>query len=430
MINKKILSLALPNIVTNITVPILGMVDLAIAGRLGDEKYIGAAALGTAIFNLVYWNFAFLRMGTSGFTAQAYGARDFKESVSVLMRGLGVAVVMGVLLILFQSSLADISLSLLNASNDTGELARQYFFVRIWAAPFTLSMYVLTGWFIGMQNAKTPMWVAMIMNAVNVLFSLLFVYEFDMGIRGIALGTLISQVSGVACSVFVLIVYYRKILFYAVMREVFNLKALSRFFKLNTDIFFRTLCLVLVYTFFTSASSSVNDMTLAVNSLLMQLFALFSYFMDGFAFAAEALVGRYYGAGNKYMLAKSAKWLLVWGGVVAVIMMLCYMFWFESIISIFTSSQTVIAETVKSKMWIMLIPLAGFVPFMYDGMLIGVTRSSIMRNTVFVATIVFFAIFYAAKSTLGVTDALWLSFIIYLFSRGIIQAFAARKILF
>lgn len=424
--NKKILNLAIPNIITNMTVPLLGMVDLAIVGHIGNQVHIGAIAVGTAIFNLIYWNFGFLRMGTSGFTAQAYGGRDMKESISVLARGLSVAVLIGLLILALQNIISGPVLKLLNASEEVSRYALDYFSVRVWAAPFTLSMYVFKGWFIGMQNSRTPMWIAISMNIVNIIMSLLFVYVLDMGIKGVAFGTVLSQLSGVVVSLIIWMKWYGKLSKYFSLKAVVDLKALSRFFRVNSDIFLRTICLVVVFTFFTSASSAQGDMALAVNSILLQLFVLFSYFMDGFAYAAEALVGRYTGAENMPLLKKSVKSLLMWGLIITLVFTLTYATSLKWFLSWFTSSQDVIDSAMCNRWWITAVPLAGFLAFIYDGILIGASESVLMRNSMFVSTVMFFACYYILLPELN-GDALWVAFLVYLSLRGVTQMVFSRK---
>lgn len=426
--NKKILKLTFPNIITNITVPLLGIVDLIIAGSLGNEKYIGAIAIGTAIFNLIYWNFGFLRMGTTGLTAQTYGAKNRKESLYIIIRGLVIACCVGTLMILFQEILFKASSSVLNVSDNIYSLALSYFHIRIWAAPFTLSMYVFKGWFIGMQNATIPMIIAIFINIVNISLSLIFVRKFNMGIEGIALGTLLAQISGVILAFFIWLIKYRYLLDYIKLNEVFQGDELKRFFTVNRDIFIRTTCLIVVFTFFTSMSSKYGDMSLAVNTIVMQSFSLFSYIMDGFAFAAEAIIGKYYGAKNYKNLKIAVTLFIRYGFAFALIFAGLYAIWLPDILSIITDSKELVYEVEKLKIWIVLIPIAGFLAFIYDGVLIGLTASVLMRNSMIISTIFFFILFYALEFA-GVESALWGAFLVYLSMRGLIQFYYSNKLL-
>lgn len=426
--NKQILKLALPNIITNITVPLLGMVDLAIVGHIGDASHIGAIAIGTMIFNLIYWNFGFLRMGTSGFTAQAYGANDLDEALRILARGIAIALSAAFLLIILQYPIAQLSRLLVKGSQSVMDLALTYFFVRIWAAPATLGLYVFKGWFIGMQNSKTPMWIAIILNIINIVFSLLFVIIWKMGIVGVALGTVLAQYSGLVMAV---VLWFKK---YGYLRSRIDIKGslrlaeMRQFFKVNGDIFLRTICLVAVFTFIPAISASMGDSILAANTVLMQLFTLFSYIMDGFAYAGESLVGRYFGAKDQELLRKSVKYLLRWGILLTILFTICYYFWGELILSILTNEKGVIAEAMNYMLWSVLVPITGFSAFLFDGIYIGATASKSMRDIMFVATAGFFAGYYFLSPILG-NDGLWISFLLFLSLRGGLMWIFNRKII-
>ena len=311
--NKKILQLALPSIVSNITVPLLGLVDVAIVGHLGAASYIGAIAVGGMLFNIIYWLFGFLRMGTSGMTSQALGRRDLLEVTRVLFRSVGVGILISLALLLLQYPIREIAFLLLDTTDEVERLASLYFNICIWGAPAVLGLYGFSGWFIGMQNSRFPMFIAITQNVVNIVASLIFVFVFGMKVQGVATGTLIAQYGGFGMAVFLWFVFYRKRLNIRVCwHEAMDKVAMRRFFQVNGDIFFRTLCLVAVTTFFTSTGARQGDIVLAVNTLLMQLFTLFSYIMDGFAYAGEALAGRYIGARNKTALSRMIRLLFGW----------------------------------------------------------------------------------------------------------------------
>mgnify|MGYP000500366421 FL=1 len=294
--NKKILQLAIPSIVSNITVPLLGLIDVAIVGHLGSAAYIGAIAVGGMLFNIIYWLFGFLRMGTSGMTSQAFGQRDLKEVTRVLLRAVGVGLFIALCLLLLQYPIRKIAFLLIDATPEVRELATVYFNICVWGAPAVLGLYSFAGWFIGMQNSRFPMFIAITQNVVNIVASLSFVYLLDMKIEGVALGTLIAQYAGLFMASLLWLRYYGRLKIAFRWREIIGKTAMKRFFQVNSDIFFRTLCLVAVTTFFTSTGARQGDVVLAVNTLLMQLFTLFSYIMDGFAYAGEAMTGRYVGA--------------------------------------------------------------------------------------------------------------------------------------
>ena len=429
--NRKILALAIPNIVSNITIPLLGMVDLAIVGRLGNDALIGGIAVGGTIFNFLYWNFSFLRMGTSGFTAQAYGARNFDEAARVLVRALSVAVAVALVIWALQLLVVRLAMGVMEGSEAVEQAASRYFLVRVWAAPATLSLYAFTGWFIGMQNSRTPMWISIGINVVNIGCSLAAVWLFGMGIEGVALGTVIAQWSGVALALLIIRRYYGRFFRRDTFRHsgVLSWPVMRRFFKVNSDIFLRTLCLVAVFTYFTIASTRMGDTLLAVNTLMLELFTLFSYMMDGFAYAGEALAGRYCGAGNTPMLHRAVRGLLRWGVVVMLFFTLLYAVAGEQILRIFTSSEAILDAARDYAVWAVLVPVCSFLAFILDGIVVGITATWIMRNAMFCATIVFFAVYAVLMPLLG-NAGLWIAFLAYLLMRGVVQlALSKRRIL-
>jgi len=424
--NRDILRLAIPNIISNITVPLLSMVDMSIVGHLSLEVYIGAIATATLIFNFMYWSFSFLRMGTSGFTAQAYGAGNDKEAATILLRSLLIAIAGGLVIILLQKFIFNIAFTVIKANADVILYARIYFDIYIWTAPAVLGIYAFSGWFVGMQDARTPMFIAIAINIINITLSLIFVYVLNMDINGVALGSTIAQISGFMIAFTIWFIKYKKIRVNIEWKQLKNIRAYIPFFKVNMDIFIRTMLLITVTTFFTSASAKMGNLILAANALLMQLFTLFSYMMDGFAYAAEALTGRFIGAGKKYLLETLVKRLFVWGFGLVVLFTLTYAFFTKEILGLLTDKSSVIAICEQYKVWVLLIPVAGFSAFLWDGIFIGATASRQMRNSMFVSACTFFVIYFSLNSPLG-NNALWFAFITYLAMRGIIQAFLYYK---
>lgn len=418
--NRKILALAIPNIISNITVPLLGMVDMALVGHLGNDSLIGAMAIGVAIFNFIYWNFAFLRMGTSGLVAQAFGARNFREVGSVFVRSVSVALLVAVLLLLFRHGIGKLAFRMMEGSTETMQAAAEYFYIRLWAAPATLSLFAFQGWFIGMQNSRFPMYISIMINVVNVIFGVWFVYGLHWGIAGVAWSTVVAQYSGLLTASLLWLIYYRRFIRQVSLRESFDLRPMVRFFRVNRDIFLRTACIVIVYTFFTSASSGMGDTILAINSLLMQLFTLFSYMMDGFAFVAESLIGRYVGARNAVMVQRSLRGLLAWSGGVALLYVVIYALFWEPLLGLFTSSPAILTGAADYILWVIAVPLIGFAPFLVDGALIGATATRVMRNSVFLSTVAFFVVYFALRGVVG-NNALWLAFMVFLVLRGLLQ---------
>ncbi len=427
--NREILRISIPSIVTNITVPLLGMVDVAIVGHIGNASYIAAIALATMVFNLIYWNFGFLRAGTTGLTAQAYGAGDKEEYLNVLVRGIVIALTVAVLLLLLQYPIALLCKRFIRSSPATIELMLTYFYIRIWAAPATISLYVLKGWFLGMQNASAPMWVATILNLVNIVFSLLFVYVFDAGIAGVAWGSVVAQYSGLLLAVAIWIRRYRHLWHDIRWRAALEFRKMIRFFKVNADIFLRSLCLIAVFTFIPYISADMGEEILAANTLLMQLFTLTSYVMDGFAYAGESLVGKYVGARNSELLHKVVRALVWWGVALAVFFTLLFLVGGEQLLRILAKDEVVIGTAMQYMFWTYLLPFTGFAAFIYDGIYIGATASAAMRNVMFVATAVFFALYYALVARWG-NHALWFAFILFLVFRGGLMVLGERRYVF
>jgi len=439
--NRRILNLALPNIITNITVPLLGMVDTAIMGHL-SQSHLGAIAIGTQIFNLIYWNFGFLRMGTSGFTAQAYGARRLDEAVRVFIRAITIALLIALVLIALQYPIAQLSRLIFNGSSQVIGLALAYFFVRIWAAPATLGLYAIKGWFIGMQNSKLPMWIAIFINIVNIVCSLLFVIVFNWDIRGVALGTVIAQYSGLAIGLFFVIFRYGKIfrsrLSKDFVRQTLQWQQMKHFFRVNGDIFLRTVCLAAVFTFITSESGRISDNVLAIDALILQFFTLFSYIMDGFAYAGESLVGRYIGAHNRQSLVSTVRHLLAWGLALTLLFTVAYALFGNSIMRIFSNDNSLLLSAQPYLFWTLIIPVCGFAAFLFDGIFVGATASRTMRNSMFIATAAFFLIYYLIPFILPLyfdgdfarNNLLMSAFMVYLLARGIGQAAMLNKSVF
>lgn len=425
--NKAILRLAVPSIVSNVTIPLLGMIDIAIAGRIGDEQTIGALAIGTAIFNFIYWNFAFLRMGTSGLAAQAYGAGNKSETANILGRSMIAALGIALLLLLFNRPVGRLAMKIMEGSPEVMALAAEYFFVRIWAAPAAIGIFSLHGWLTGMQDTTSPMVVSIVNNAINIGASLWFVFGMDMGVKGIALGTVVAQYVALAVTIAIIAIRYKEHVRELSLCASLKMEPLVRFFRINSDAFLRTLCVCVVYTCFTAFSARFGDTILATNELLMQLFMLFSYMLDGFCYAAESLTGRFIGERNRVSLAHCIRLLAVWCAGVAAIYIVGYIFWWEPILGIFTSSPTIMACAEEYIWWIVMVPLVGFIPFLIDGILIGATKTRIMRNTTFFALVSFFALFFALSSALG-NRALWIAFIGFIVVRFVLMLVATKGV--
>ncbi|MDY0075894.1 MAG: MATE family efflux transporter [Bacteroidales bacterium] len=427
--NKSILRLAVPNIISNITVPILGMVDIALMGHLESAVYIGAIGLGSVIFNVLYLSLGFLRMGTTGFTAQAYGKSDNAEIAHGLYRAFGVAFVLALLLIMFQLPIEKLSFYLLNGSEEVKSLAREYFYIRIYAAPATLGIFVLMGWLVGLQNTVLPMILSIAINVLNIGFNLYFVQVLKMDVAGVALGTVLSQYGGMVLGIFIVIRKYGHKLQPLKMEVLLQVEQLSRFFKVNRDILIRSVLLILTLSFFTSESAGMGDQILAVNSMMLQYFFVFSYFMDGFAYAGEALIGKHIGKNDKKMLSLTVKKLLMWGLILSLPFMLFYGLAHQSLFRLITDNDSLIQLAERYRLWLILIPITTFSAFIWDGIYIGATASVSMRNTMLIASlIVFFPCWYFLQP-LYFNHGLWIAFHAFMLSRGVLMTLFSSKAL-
>ena len=418
--NRKILQLAIPSIVSNITVPLLGLVDVAIVGHLGSASYIGAIAVGGMLFNMIYWIFGFLRMGTSGMTAQVYGKRDLTEVVRTLLRAVGVGLLISLGLWILQSPILRGAFVLIDATEEVKRWASLYFNICIWGAPAILGLYGFAGWFIGMQNSRFPMFIAITQNIVNIAASLCFVFVLGMKVEGVALGTLIAQYAGLLMAFALWLKYYKRLKAYIDWNGLWGREAMRRFFSVNSDIFFRTLCLVAVTTFFTSTGARQGDVILAVNTLLMQLFTLFSYIMDGFAYAGEALAGRFIGAKNDVGLRKCIRLLFLWGIGLSLSFTILYALGGKNFLGLLTNDTSVIEASGDYFYWVLAIPLCGFSAFLWDGIFIGATATRQMLYSMLVASGTFFIMYYLFYQSMG-NHALWMAFLWYLSLRGGMQ---------
>ncbi len=429
-LNKQILTLAIPNILTNLSVPLLSSVDTAVVGHLDEVFYLGAIAIGSMIFNFIYWAFGFLRMGTTGLTSQSFGRKDEKEIALNLFRPLLVAVGAAIIIISLQYVIAEVSFTIINASAEVEKYAMEYFYIRIFAAPATLAIYVFHGWFLGMQNAKYPMILLITVNVLNLLFNLIFIYQFNMTSDGVALGTVIAQYSGLLIAIILFSKKYRNYLKYFSIAEILNLSRLKTFYKVNSNIFLRTLALLFVLSFFTAESAKFGDNILAANTILLQMWIIISYAVDGFAFAAESLVGKFIGAKDFEKLKLSIKYLFVWGLGIGLIFTIVYSIMGEVIITLFTSNDVVIQLALTFVFWAIISQLVNSVSFIWDGIYIGAVKTKAMRNSMlFSAFAVFFPTYYLTKDLLG-NHSLWLSLTLFMVVRAISLTLSARKNIF
>ncbi len=424
--NREILRLAIPSIVSNITVPLLGLVDLTIVGHMDSELYIGAIAVGSMIFNVIYWLMGFLRMGTSGMTSQALGRGDNAAICALLRHSLRVAMIIALGILLLQWPLGKAALWIMGTTPEISTLVTTYFHIVVWGAPAVLGLYAVNGWMVGMQDTRIPMVVAIVQNVANILVSLALVYGLDLQLEGVALGTLIAQWIGF-CLILALAWRKAKPLSADSEKDGPAFSA-SAFFHVNRDIFFRTICLVAVNLFFTSAGARQGNVMLAVNTLLMTLFMLFSYVMDGFAFAAEALSGRLYGAEAYEELRGMIRRLFRWGWAMAALFTLVYAFGGDGFLGLITDKREVIAAAHPYFFWACLVPIVGMAAFVYDGIFIGLTATRGMLLSSGIATLTFFLVFAVGLECYSANHSLWSAFIAYMAMRSAVQWRLLKKL--
>lgn len=422
--------MAIPNILANLSIPMLSVVDVALMGHLNDESYILSIGFGVMIFNFVYWGFGFLRMGVTGMTAQEVGKGNVDESYRLLFRGLIIAIVGALLLFVFKDVLLQLSLYLIGTNTAVNDQITTYFNIRIYAAPATLALYAFIGWFLGKQNAKIPMIVTIAVNVLNAFVSYYLVTELQMNTKGVALGTVIAQYTGVMIAVIFFIIYYRKELTKQAFEAILAVKAIKEFLSVNADIFIRTLCLIFTLSFFKVMSVKEGDTIGAANILLLEFTTIAAYSIDGFAFAAESISGKYFGAGDKNQFKKAVRYCFYWGMVLGGLYSIVYLFFGEQILSGLTSQKGVITVAADYLIWLVIFPILSVVPFVWDGIYIGTTASKAMRNTMLFSTfIIFLPAYYLLRDHFG-NHGLWLSLILWVLARGISQTILAKKVVY
>jgi MATE family multidrug resistance protein len=425
--NRHILKLALPNIITNITVPLLGIVDLALMGHLSSPVYVGAIALGSTVFNIIYSSFVFLRMGASGLTSQAFGANNSKEVAIILQRSLVVSISIALMLILFMYPIQWLAFHILDGTNEVKYFARQYFYIRIIAAPATLGLYAMYGWYLGIQNSVIPMILAITVNIINIALNFLFVMVFGMKSDGVAWATVIAQYSGLTLALFFFFTKFKHYKKSFSFKNIIDRKPLRRFFRVNTDIFIRTVLFLFVLAFFTSRSARQGDVIFAANTLLFQLFYFFSYFADGFAFASEALAGKAKGAGNKNEMKMLIKYIFRWGWLIAALFTIIYGFGINDIMHVLSNNKDIINAAEAYYFYVVIIPLISIGAFIWDGIFIGITASRAMRNiSITVSLFVFIPAYFITQSFWG-NHALWFAFDLFMIARSMGMWFYARR---
>lgn len=422
--NREILKLAIPNILSNLSVFLISAVDTALMGHQ-SALHLAAVGIAAMVFNLIYWNFGFLRMGTTGLSAQAYGENDQHKLTATLLRALLLSTLIAIMLMVLQKPILYVAAHTMNVEPSYYQMVVDYFDIRIIAAPATLALYVLFGWFFGVQNAIIPLILTLFINVINTALSYYLVVEMGQGIKGVAYGTLIAQYGGIILG-FMFLYRFGNVLVRVTMAEIIDKSALVKFLHVNKDIFIRTAALTFAFAFFYAQSASVGEMALAVTVVLLQFLAWISLAIDGFAFAAESLTGKYFGAKNWSQFDRAIRYSFYWGWVFAALYAVIYYAGGEWLLGLYTNDAKLIAEAKPYLMWTTIMGFAGVAAFIWDGVFIGMTASRAMRDSILIALGVFLVLFYLIKPY-GSLHLYWLVFILFLAARGVVQSIMYRK---
>ena len=417
-IHRRVWHIAGPIIISNISVPMLGAVDTAVMGHLPDPKYLGGVAVGAMVFNFIYWGFGFLRMGTGGLTAQAFGAQDADEVRACLARAAVIGIPAAFALIILQVPIASVAFSILEASPGVEALAYEYFSVRIWGAPATLMNFALLGWFIGCQNTRAALWHQLSLNGVNILLDLVFVLGLDRGVAGVAAATAIADAVAVVIGLFLALPIVRRLGGAFVRAKILETSKIRRTIALNIDIFIRTICLVSAFAYFTAQGAAFGNVVLAANAVLLNFQTFMAHALDGFAHAAEALGGGAIGARDRQAFRDAVRVSVFWGLLVAVAFSLVYLLAGPLIIDALTGIESVREAGRDYLLWLVLMPLVAVFPFLLDGIFLGGTRGATMRNAMIVSLLIYLVSCYFLVPVWG-NNGLWASLTIFMGARGL-----------
>jgi len=425
--HRKVWMLAGPIILSNISVPLVGAVDTAVVGHLPGPQAIGAVAIGALIFSFLYWGFGFLRMGTTGFVAQSFGAGDWDGLADTLLRVLLLALVLGLVTILVAAPLIDFAFYLIDSSTQVESLAREYAVIRIWSAPAVLGIYAFTGIFIGMHNTRAAFVMQLVLNITNVLLDLLFVLVFDWGVEGVALASVIAEYLALLVGIYLLRHPLRN------ARERYNRArlleraALLSLFTANGNIFVRTLCLLFAFSYFTAKSAGQGEVILAANAILMHLQSIMAYGLDGFAHAVEALAGSAYGARKQAVFRRAVKLTSLWAALVALLAAAVYWLWGGAIIGLFTNIDAVIDSALLYLPWMIVAPLVSVWSFQLDGIFIGTGHTREMRNAMIFSLLGYLLVLQLTLPLLG-NHGLFLALAFFMVLRALSLLFYFRNI--
>jgi len=417
--NRQLLALALPMILSNITVPLLGLVDTAVVGHLSNAYYLGGVAVGSTIITLILWMLGFLRMATTGLVAQSYGAGDTQAQYKLLLQAGSLALILGLSAIVLQLPILNGALMLTDATAEVERYCREYFQIRIWSTPFALLNLVLLGWLLGRQQPKAAMWQLIVANTANIILDLLFVLGLDWGVKGAALASVFADISGFSVALMMVYKQVQKTGGFDLVRlsKELSLTSYHQLLSLNADIFIRSLCLQIAFAFMTFQGAGLGDNTVAANAVLLNLLLLISYALDGIAYYAEAEVGRAYGQRDKTLMRDSVTLAWLWSGISAILFTLLFAFGGEAIINLLTNIEAVRLVADQYLLWIIILPLLSFGSYLFDGVYIGAAMGKVMRNSMIISTFgVFFPTWYLLQD-MG-NHALWAAMSSFMLARS------------
>lgn len=405
-------------IVSNISTPLLGLVDTAVIGHLESAQYLAAVALGGIVFNFIYWGFGFLRMSTTGLCAQALGSEQATEIKAVLFRALCLASIIAGLLLLLQKPLAELAFTVLQINPELKPLAYEYFYIRIWSAPATLSLYVLTGWFLGLQNVKGPLIIVLTTNLSNIGLDLLLVNVLDLKISGVALASVAAEYLGLVTGLALMRRYKRRLRAQVAWPQFADMQKIAALLTVNSHIFIRTWSLIFAFAFFTAQGAQLGNVIVAANAVLLNFQTFMAYALDGFAHAAEALVGRAVGEKNTALLHRSVKTAALWSAAIAVGFALCYALLGPAIIHTLTDLDSVRTTAARYLPWIIAMPVVAFTCYLFDGVFIGAMLTKQMRDAMLFALLAcYLPAWYLTRGWLN--DGLWFSMTVFMLARGL-----------
>ncbi|MCM3168491.1 MATE family efflux transporter [Peribacillus frigoritolerans] len=421
MNHRSYLALAIPLTISTITTPLIGAVDTAVVGQLPNPAYLGGVAIGTVIFNTLYWLFGFLRVSTSGFAAQALGANDGKQGVLAFLRPFILAIVVGGGFILLQGPIEQVSLTLMNPDADVRRYAAEYFSIRIWGIPFTLMNYVILGWLMGMSKIKVSLVLQVFMNLMNIALDFLFVHGFQWGVPGVAIATLLSEVTAFFIGLIIIVKASPHRMEMPPFDEMFDPSSIKKMMSVNRDLFIRTLCLLAVFNIFTAKGASYGTEILAANAVLIQIHYMMAYFFDGLANASSILVGKAIGARDKHLYKKTLILSLQWGVLSSILLAVSYYLCGNAILALFTRIPSVIELANIYGIWLILFPLTASVGIVFYGVFTGATEAAPIRNSMIYSLIAFMITLYIFVPAYQ-NHALWLAFTVFSLGRSVFLA--------